>query len=198
MNPYILVLYYSLTGSTENLAQEIALGIESIDGVDAKIRTVPNISTNNHASEPAIATNGAPFVSLEDFINCSGIALGSPTRFGNMASPLKHFLDETVSAWQSGALINKPAGCFTSSSSIHGGQETTLLSMMLPLIHHGAIIVGVPYSETNLFTTQTGGSPYGPSHVTGTSSSTTIDKQEAAICQTFGKRLATLALKLES
>lgn len=195
--PYILVLYYSLKGNTAKMAEAIAHGVESVTGMEARIRTVPAISAKTEASESSIPADGPPYATLDDLKNCAGLALGSPTRFGNMAAALKYFLDGTSALWQAGALINKPAGCFTSTASLHGGQETTLLSMQLPLLHHGMIIVGVPYSETHLFTTTTGGTPYGPSHMAGTNSDCTISDAEKNICRTLGKRLATLALKLQ-
>lgn len=195
--PYILILYYSLKGNTAKMAEAIAHGVESITGIEARIRTVPAVSTKTEASEPSIPADGPPYATLDDLKNCAGLALGSPTRFGNMAAALKYFLDGTSTLWQAGALINKPAGCFTSTASLHGGQETTLLSMQLPLLHHGMIIVGVPYSETHLFTTTAGGTPYGPSHMAGTNSDCNITDAEKNICRTLGKRLATLALKLQ-
>ena len=194
MTPYILILYYSLTGSTAKMAEEIGTGIEHIDGIDIRIRTVPDLPQ----PESDTASSSAPYVTLEDLQHCSGLLLGSPTRFGNIAAPLSHFLEKTASLWQSGALINKPAGCFTSTSSIHGGQESTLLSMMLPLLHHGCIFVGVPYSETHLITTTSGGTPYGPSHVSGSSGNHVLSAEEIAICHTFGKRIAQLTLKINT
>ncbi|OGT47929.1 MAG: NAD(P)H:quinone oxidoreductase, type IV, partial [Gammaproteobacteria bacterium RIFCSPHIGHO2_12_FULL_38_11] len=170
MHPYILVLYYSLKGNTAKMAHEVARGIESISGIEARVRTVPAVSPKTEATEPLIPTEGPPYATMDDLKNCAGLALGSPTRFGNMSAALKYFLDGTGALWQSGALINKPAGCFTSTSSLHGGQESTLLSMQLPLLHQGMIILGVPYSETALFTTTAGGTPYGPSHMAGTNS----------------------------
>ena len=196
MSSYILVLYYSMTECTATMAQEIAMGVDSVEGMESRIRTVPPVSNNLEAIAEATPESGAPYVTLDDLTDCSGLALGSPTRFGNMATPLKYFLDETTSIWQAGGLIGKPAGCFTSTSSLHGGQESTLLSMMLPLLHHGAIIVGVPYSETSLFSTTTGGTPYGPSHVSGGNKNSSMSAEEKNICQTFGKRLATTALQL--
>src|SRR3990167_6826919 len=194
--PYILVLYYSLKGNTAKMAEYITRGIEMIDGIEAKIRTVPAVSPKTESSEPTIPSEGPPYATLDDLKNCAGLALGSPTRFGNMAAALKYFLDGTGGLWQTGALINKPASCFTSTASLHGGQETTILSMQLPLLHHGMIIVGVPYSETNLFTTTGGGTPYGPSHMAGGNSDQPISDAEKTICMTLGKRLATVALKL--
>jgi NAD(P)H dehydrogenase (quinone) len=195
-NPYILVLYYSLKGNTAKMAEYIARGIESIDGIEARVRTVPAVSTKTESVDPVIPTEGPLYATLDDLKNCAGLAMGSPTRFGNMASALKYFLDGTGALWQSGALINKPAACFTSTASLHGGQETTVLSMQLPLLHHGMIIVGVPYSETHLFTTTGGGTPYGASHMAGANSDQAISESEKAICITLGKRLATIALKL--
>ena len=194
--PYILVLYYSSTGSTALLAQEVALGIESVTGIEAMIRTVPEVSPTSEATDSVIPDDGPPFVSIEDLQHCSGLALGSPTRFGNMAAPLKYFIDQTGGLWQSGALINKPAGVFTSTGSLHGGQETTLISMMLPLIHHGALIVGVPYNEPALSTTTAGGTPYGPSHTSGSNNTQLLTPEEKAIAKTLGKRIAQTALTL--
>lgn len=196
MMPFILILYYSRRGATFQLAQEVAHGVEQIDGISAKLRTVPSVSTTIEATLPEIPDAGPPYVTLEDLKLCAGLALGSPTRFGNMAAPLKYFLDSTSSLWQSGSLIGKPAGCFTSTSSLHGGQETTLISMMLPLLHHGMLMVGTPYSETELFTTVTGGTPYGPSHYAGINSDYELSIDEKKLCRALGKRLATIALKL--
>jgi len=197
MTPYILVLYYSLKDNTAQMAQAVARGVEMIEGIEARVRTVPAVSAKTEATEDAIPLACPLYASYDDLQHCAGLALGSPTRFGNMAAALKYFLDGTGGLWQSGALINKPAGCFTSTASLHGGQETTLLSMQLPLIHHGMVIVGVPYSETHLFTTTTGGTPYGPSHMAGVNSDQPLSDAEKAICKTLGKRLATLALKLK-
>ena len=194
--PYILILYYSLKGNTAAMAQEIARGVETITGIEARVRTVPAVSPKSEASEPAVPADGPPYATLEDLKNCAGLALGSPTRFGNMAAALKYFLDSTGALWQSGALVGKPAACFTSTSSLHGGQESTILSMQLPLLHHGMIIVGVPYTETNLFTTTGGGTPYGPSHMAGIGSDQLMTDSEKMVCRTMGKRLATVALKL--
>lgn len=194
--PYILVLYYSRKGATAELAQDIARGVDQVAGVEARIRTVPAVSPNTEASEDSIPAEGPPYATLEDLAQCAGLALGSPTRFGNMAAPLKYFLDGTGGLWQSGALIGKPAACFTSTASLHGGQETTLLSMMLPLIHHGMVITGIPYSETLLFTTTTGGTPYGPSHTAGVDSDYPLSDNERHLSRALGKRLGFLALKL--
>ena len=193
---YILVLYYSRHGATEKMAKLIARGVESVDGMIAKIRTVPSVSSNTEATEPLVPSEGAVYVTQEDLQNCAGLIMGSPTRFGNMAAPMKFFLDGTAGLWMSGSLIDKPAGVFTSTSSLHGGQESTLLSMMLPLIHHGMIIVGSPYSEPALSNTTTGGTPYGPSHVAGNDGTNPISKDEEGLCVAFGKRLAHTAKKL--
>ncbi len=191
--PYILVLYYSRTGATAQLAQYIARGIAQLDGVEARIRTVPPVSTTCEAVDEAIPDSGAPYVSLDDLRDCSSLALGSPTRFGNMASPLKYFLDGTSSLWLAGDLVNKPACVFSSSSSIHGGQETTLVSMMLPLLHHGMLLVGIPYTEDVLNTTQTGGTPYGVTHVGGVNNDNPLSQDEITLSKHLGERLATIA-----
>ncbi|WP_131782733.1 NAD(P)H:quinone oxidoreductase [Legionella gresilensis] len=196
MKPYILVLFYSRNGATAQLAQYLARGVESIDGIEARIRTVPPVSTVCEATEKAIPDVGAPYATLEDLRHCSGLALGSPTRFGNMAAPLKYFLDSTTALWLTGELANKPACVFTSTSTIHGGQETTLTSMMLPLFHHGMILVGIPYTEPVLNTTKTGGSPYGMSHVAGIDNSYPISDDEIVLAKQLGKRLGYIALQL--
>lgn len=195
--PYILVLYYSRYGATAKMAQNVARGIEQVNGIEARVRTVPPVSPVSEATEDDIPKEGPPFVTQDDLRHCAGLALGSPTRFGNMAAPLKYFIDGTSGMWQSGTLINKPAGFFTSTASLHGGQETTLLSMMLPFLHHGAIILGVPYSETVLFTTTTGGTPYGPSHFAGQDSKLPLSKEEEKVCIALGKRLAETAVRLQ-
>jgi len=195
--PYVLVLYYSLKDNTAKMAQAIARGVEMVDGIEARIRTVPAVSAKTEASESAVPQSGPPYATYDDLKNCAGLALGSPTRFGNMAAALKYFLDGSSNIWQSGDLIDKPAGCFTSTASLHGGQEATILSMQLPLMHHGMIMVGVPYSEASLFKTTTGGTPYGPSHLAGPNSDHPLSEDETAICKALGKRLATLALKLK-
>ena len=166
-SPYILILYYSRYGAVAQMAQHIARGVESVTGMEARIRTVPAVSAVIEASEPEIPAEGAIYCSEEDFSECSGLALGSPTRFGNMAGAMKHFLDGTGAQWMSGSMIGKPAGVFTSTASLHGGQESTLLSMQIPLLHHGMLISGLPYSESELNTTTSGGTPYGPSHLAG-------------------------------
>ncbi len=192
----ILVLYYSLQGSTKNLAQCIAEGIESVSGCDAVLRTVPKISTVCEAVAPAIPDDGAPCVSEADLQSCAGLALGSPTRFGNMASAMKYFLDGTTGVWLSGSLINKPACVFTSSTTMHGGQESTLLSMMLPLLHHGMVVMGLPFSLSEITSTQTGGTPYGVSHVSGAHGNQDLSSEEKKLAFEQGKRLAQLAKKL--
>ena len=195
--PYILVLYYSRNGSTSEMARQIARGIEQ-GGMEARLRTVPAISTECEAVAPAIPVEGALYASLDDLKNCSGLALGSPTRFGNMAAPLKYFLDGTSNLWLTGALVGKPAGVFTSTASLHGGQETTLLSMLLPLMHHGMLVTGLPYSESALLHTTAGGTPYGPSHHAGADGKRGLDEHEIALCRALGQRLAGIALKLEN
>jgi NAD(P)H dehydrogenase (quinone) len=186
----ILVLYYSRYGATAEMAQHIARGIESVNDCVARIRTVPPVSTVCEATADDIPAEGPPYATLEDLRECAGLALGSPTRFGNMAAPLKYFVDSTSSLWLSGALIDKPAAVFTSSSSMHGGQETTLMSMMLPLLHHGMLITGLPYTETELLSTTSGGTPYGPSHTAGTDSKRPLSDDEKTLCVALGKRLA--------
>jgi len=193
---YILILYYSYHGATREMANLIARGVEEITTIEAKIRTVPKISATSEAVDPVIPKQGDVYCSDQDLKNCAGLILGSPTRFGNMAAPLKYFLDGTAATWINGHLIGKPAGVFTSTGSLHGGQETTLLTMMMPLLHHGMIICGIPYSEDGLHNTKTGGTPYGPSHHAGKDSEFPISADEAALCRQFGKRIATLALKL--
>ena len=197
MTDYVLVLYYSRNGSVANLAQQVARGIEG-SGMEARLRTVPAISANCEATEPAVPEQGAPYATLEDLAGCSGLALGSPTRFGNMAAPLKYFVDQTSDMWMKGTLIGKPAGVFCSTSSLHGGQESTLLSMMTPLLHHGMVITGVPYSEQALLDTRSGGTPYGPTHVAGTDSDPSLTDHEISLARALGKRLATLARQLKA
>lgn len=194
MQPYVLVLYYSRHGATRTMARHIARGIEQA-GIEARLRTVPNVSSNCESTEPSIPDEGALYCSEEDLALCSGLALGSPTRFGNMAASLKYFIDGTSSLWLSGSLINKPAAVFSSSASMHGGQETTLLSMMLPLLHHGMLISGLPYSESALLHTTSGGTPYGATHVAG-QDNRAVDDNEIALCIAQGKRLGQIALKL--
>ncbi len=195
--PYVLVLYYSRTGATEKMARLIARGIEQAgSGIEARLRTVPPVSTVCEATAPAIPDNGAVYCSEDDLRHCAGLIMGSPTRFGNMAAPLKYFIDGTGALWLSGALINKPAAVFTSTASMHGGQESTLLSMMNPLLHHGMLVCGLPYSEPQLMATQSGGTPYGASHLAGKDGDRKLDDSESELCIALGKRVATLALKL--
>ena len=191
----ILIAYYTVHGSTAHLADAIARGVESV-GVEAKVRQIPRVSDNLNAPAEGIPQSGPPYVELDDLVECSGLALGSPTRFGNMAAPVKYFLDQTSTQWLSGSLINKPAGVFCSSSSMHGGQESTLLSMQLPLMHHGMIICGLPYSEPALHTTLSGGTPYGATHV-ATDQNTQLSDAEYELAFAQGKRLATLAKALQ-
>lgn len=194
----ILVLYYSHHGSVRELARHIAHGIEQIPGIVARLRTVPGVSAVCEATEAAIPDAGAPYVEAIDLEECIGLALGSPTRFGNMAAPLKYFLDSTSGLWLKGALANKPAAVFTSTASMHGGQESTLLSMMLPLLHHGMIILGIPYTEGALSATREGGTPYGASHVSGSDGNTTTSEHEKQLAVALGRRLAETARKLAS
>ena len=192
----ILVLYYSRYGAVRQMAQFIARGIEQVGGATARVRTVPEVSTVSEAVAPGVPDSGAPYVELKDLEECAGLALGSPTRFGNMAAPLKYFLDTTSALWLKGALSGKPAAVFTSTSSLHGGQEATLLSMALPLLHHGMLIVGLPYTEAELLSTATGGTPYGASHVAGMASDRAISDEEKKLCIALGRRLAGYAVKL--
>lgn len=192
----ILVLYYSQGGAVREMAQLIARGVESVKGIKARIRTVPKVSANCEATEPEVPASGAPYAELKDLQECMGLALGSPTRFGNMAAPMKYFLDGTTSLWLKGTLVGKPAAVFTSTGSMHGGQETTLISMMLPLMHHGMLMVGLPYTEPELSSTASGGTPYGASHVGGTADDRPITEDERKLCIALGKRLAETALKL--
>lgn len=192
----ILVLYYSHHGAVKQMAQFVARGIGEVDGVAARVRTVPRVSTVTEATEPAIPDSGAPYAELRDLEDCIGIAVGSPTRFGNMAAAMKYFWDGTGSLWLKGALTGKPAAVFTSSSSMHGGQETTLTSMMLPLLHHGMLILGLPYTEPELLHTASGGTPYGASHTAGVSSDQPVTEHERKLCIALGRRLAQTAVKL--
>ena len=189
---YILVLYFSRHGATAEMARQIARGVEAA-GMEARLRTVPAVSADHEATASPVPDSGAPYCTLEDLENCAGLALGSPTRFGNMAAALKYFLDSTSGLWMKSALAGKPAGVFTSTSSMHGGQETTLLSMMLPLMHHGMLITGLPYTEPELAKTRDGGTPYGPSHVAGLDSQQPLTDTEKHLCQVLGRRLADVA-----
>lgn len=195
-SPYILVLYYSRHGSVKQMAQHIARGIESATDIEARIRTVPPVSPTSEAVSPSVPDSGAPYVTLEDLKKCSGLALGSPTRFGNMAAPLKYFIDQASSLWLTGDLVDKPAIVFSSTASLHGGQETTLLSMMLPLFHLGFILLGIPYTEADLNSTQSGGTPYGATHHAGASGKNPMQAEEERLCFALGKRLATITKRL--
>ena len=195
--PYVLVLYYSHHGATAEMAQLIARGVES-QGLEARIRTVPKVVTEVSTPAPAVPQEGAVYATLDDLKHCAALALGSPTRFGNMAAPMKYFLDGTLNLWLTGELVGQPAGVFTSTASMHGGQETTLLSMMLPLMHHGMLLCGLPYSESALNETRSGGTPYGPSHLAGADSKRPLDEHESRLCVALGERLAQLAKQLES
>lgn len=193
---YALVLYYSRGGSTRNLAYKIAQGIEEA-GMEARLRTVPPVSDNLGVSHSPVPTQGDPYVSLQDLAQCSALAMGSPTRFGNMCSAMKHFWDNTSTLWLEGALVGKPASVFTSAGSLHGGHEATLLSMMLPLLHHGMLLLGIPYGVPELHSTATGGGPYGASHLGGLQNQSSLSKEEQAICLAQGRRLADIAQQLE-
>jgi NAD(P)H dehydrogenase (quinone) len=192
-HPYILILYYSKTGAVAKLANFIARGVESVQGIEARIRTVPAVSPVCEATQANVPEEGAIYATYDDLRHCAGLALGSPTRFGNMAAPLKYFLDGSSGLWMEGALIDKPAAVFSSSSSLHGGQETTLMSMVLPLMHHGMCILGIPYSEPSLGNTQTGGTPYGATHVAGHQNDLPISEDEKRLAMALGSRLARFA-----
>ena len=190
----ILVLYYSRYGATAQMAQQIARGIEQVKGISARLRTVAPISMQHESVAAAVPDEGAPYATIEDLQDCIGLAMGSPTRFGNMAAAMKYYIDSTSPLWLSGALINKPATVFTSTSSMHGGQESTCLSMMLPLFHHGMVLLGLPYTEPELMRTHTGGTPYGSSHLAGIDNNNPLSEEEKNLCQAQGKRLASVAL----
>jgi len=192
----VLVLYYSQSGSTAEMARTIARGIEEVPGMHARLRTVPAVSTVCEATEPAVPESGAPYAELSDLEECSGLVLGSPTHFGNMAASLKHFIDGSGSLWMSGAMIGKPAAVFTSTASMHGGQESTLLSMLVPLLHHGMVLMGLPYSEASLHQTTTGGTPYGASRLNNNDNAP-LDEHEKSLCLALGRRVAETAQKLE-
>jgi NAD(P)H dehydrogenase (quinone) len=201
MTPYILILYYSRNGATLAMAKQIARGVALINNatngnsIEARLRTVPAVSPTTEVTEPSFPLEGAAYCSAEDLKNCAGLILGSPTRFGNMAAPLKYFLDGTSNAWVNGDLIDKPAAVFTSTASLHGGQESTLLTMMLPLLHHGMLIAGIPYSEAALSNTKTGGTPYGASHLAAGNNASVLSEDEITLCQALGKRIAKIALQ---
>jgi NAD(P)H dehydrogenase (quinone) len=192
----VLVLYYSVGGSVRRMAELVAEGIERVPGAAARVRTVPRVSPLTQTAAPAVPESGPPYAELGALEECAGLALGSPTRFGNMAAPMKHFLDGTALLWQRGSLAGKPASVFTSTASLHGGQEATLLSMMLPLLHHGMVLVGTPYTQPELNATRTGGTPYGASHFAGTGDDLPITEDERTLCVAQGRRLAEVALRL--
>ena len=194
----ILILYYSHGGSVAEMAQYFSRGVESVEKCEGSLRTVPPIRTTTQTIESDIPESGPPYVTCNDLINCDGLALGSPTRFGNMAAPIKYFIDSTSDVWISGGLVGKPATVFSSTGSLHGGQETTLLSMMLPLIHHGMLLIGIPYTEPGLFEKEGGGTPYGATHVAGEKNDLPVTKNEKELCFAAGKRLATIAKKLKN
>ena len=196
MDSEILVLYYSRSGHTAQMARLVARGIEEVPGCTARLRQVPPVAPITETAAPPVPDDGAPYATADDLIACAGLALGSPTRFGNMAAPLKHFLDGTGVLWASGALAGKPAAVFTATATMHGGQESTLLSMMLPLLHHGMLIVGLPYTEPALTATQSGGTPYGASHVTGAQGERTISEDERTLARALGRRLAEVTRRL--
>lgn len=193
----VLVLYYSRYGSTAELAKQVARGVESVTGAEAVLRCVPAVSSVCETTEDDIPQEGAPYATLEELASCDALALGSPTRFGNMAAALKYFLDGTSNLWLKGALVGKPAACFTSTSSLHGGQESTLLSMMLPLLHHGMMVMGIPYTEPDLSKTQSGGTPYGASHVAGLQNDQAVTEEEKRLAQALGQRLAKTTHQLK-
>jgi NAD(P)H dehydrogenase (quinone) len=192
----ILVLYYTVHGNVAQMARHVARGIEEVSGASARVRTVPKVSTVCEASMSDVPGDGPPYATANDLVECAGLALGTPTRFGNMAAPLKYFLDGTGGLWMSGALVGKPAAVFTSTSSLHGGQETTLMSMLLPLLHHGMVILGLPYTEPDLLGASAGGTPYGASHVAGPESNRSLSEQEQRLCHALGRRLAKTAALL--
>lgn len=198
MKPYVLVLYYSRKGAVAKLAQYIARGVEQVDGIEARMRTVPPVSATCEKVDKIVPDIGAPYATLDDLRSCAALALGSPTRFGNMAAPMKYFLDGTSELWLAGSLVNKPACVFSSSASIHGGQETTLASMMLPLFHHGMVLLGIPYTEPVLTTTQSGGTPYGVTHVAGPNSDLDLSQDEITLAKRLGERLARVALQMST
>ncbi len=194
---YVLILYYSCTGSTAKMAQQIARGVEEVSGIEARLRSVPAVSTLCEATEESVPDRGAPYATLDDLRHCAGLLLGSPTRFGNMAAAMKQFIDSSGELWISGSMIGKPAAVFTSASSMHGGQESTLLSMMLPLLHHGMLLLGLPNSESDLSKTRSGGTPYGASHLAGVQSDLPLSDEEKRLCQALGRRVAETARKLQ-
>lgn len=194
--PYVLVLYYSRSGATATMARMVARGVESVAGVDARLRTVPSVSAETEQVADAVPEDGPPYASQDDLRHCAGLVLGSPTRFGAMAAPLKYFIDQSSELWLSGALIDKPAAVFTSTASLHGGQESTLLSMQIPLLHQGMVIVGLPYGEAGLMSTTAGGTPYGASHWSGADGGRAPDDTELGLCRALGRRVAQLSERL--
>ena len=196
--PEILVLYYSRNGSVARLARQIARGIGEVDGMSARLRTVPPVAAITQQAAPPVPEDGAPYVERADLAECAGLLLGSPTRFGNMAAPVKHFLDTLGAEWASGTLAGKPAAAFTSTATMHGGQESTLLTMLVPLLHHGCVIAGIPYTEAALSTTRSGGTPYGASHVAGPQDDPEPTEEEAVLARALGRRVALLARKLQA
>jgi NAD(P)H dehydrogenase (quinone) len=194
--PDVLIVYYSRNGSVSRLARQVARGVEEVDGMQARLRTVPPVAPVTAVAAPPIPDEGAPYVDARDVQECAGLLIGSPTRFGNMAAPLKHWIDGLGGEWASGTLVGRPAGVFTSSSTMHGGQESTLVSMMLPLLHHGCVIAGIPYTEPRLSTTRSGGTPYGASHVAGVRDDAPVDDDEAHLARALGRRVAMLAARL--
>jgi NAD(P)H dehydrogenase (quinone) len=194
--PEILILYYSRGGSVANLARQVARGVGEVAGMSARLRTVPPVAAVTQSAAPPVPDEGAPYVEKHDLVECAGLILGSPTRFGNMAAPLKHFIDGLGSEWVSGTLVGKPAGVFTSTSTMHGGQEATLLAMMIPLLHHGCVLAGIPYTEPGLNTTKTGGTPYGASHVAGLKDDPQLSDDEAVLARALGRRIAQLTARL--
>ncbi|QJR12159.1 NAD(P)H dehydrogenase (quinone) [Usitatibacter rugosus] len=194
----ILVLYYSASGSVKALAQSVARGIDSVESMHARVRTVPKVAPVTEVAAPAVPPEGAPYVERRDLVECAGIALGSPTRFGNMAAPMKHFIDGLGAEWAAGTLVGKPAAVFSSTATMHGGQETTLVTMMVPLLHHGMLIVGIPYTEGELNSTRSGGTPYGATHVSGSANDRPVTDEESKLAFALGRRLATVAKKLSA
>lgn len=193
----VLVLYYSLHGSTEALAREVCRGVDSVPGMAARLRTVPRVSTVAEAVEDAVPVTGPPFATPEDLADCAGLVMGSPTRFGNMAAPLKYFLDGTITQWLGGQAVGKPAGVFTSTAALHGGQETTLLTMAMPLLHHGMLLVGLPHTEPAIHATTSGGTPYGASHVSWNRKPDSLSAEECELAQALGRRVAEIAKRLD-
>ena len=194
--PEILVLYYSRGGSVARLARQVARGVGEVEGMSARLRTVPPVAEITRTAAPPVPEDGAPYVEAHDLDECAGLLLGSPTRFGNMAAPLKHWLDGLGAQWASGTLVGKPAGVFTSTASMHGGQESTLLTMMVPLLHHGCLVLGIPYTEPLLSTTRGGGTPYGASHVSGVDGDRAMSEDEKILARALGRRVAQVAVRL--